>query len=200
MPDGPIGLIQLVPLVSLEKVTHIDVQEAYSDYQSFMFSGWGGASNAFNLDGVVFYVGSSEETVPSFTQVHRTGKLEAFRTATVSFHERKMIPSQTIAEFFRESIRKFAAFATKYNISAPYVLNAALLDVEGYQLALDDRAYFFKTALADRKHLILPSLYFENDFTIQAEGISKELLDILWQCFGLSRCTYYNDQKQWIAR
>lgn len=164
LPDGPMALIQFVPLASLENPALIDVQKVYEDYASFMFSSWGGASNTFNLDGVLFYQ-SRDETFPFLTQVHRTGKVEALRTAGTIFDEEKIIPSQSIAEFFREAITKFSAFAAKYEIPAPYVINSALLEVQDYRLGLQNRFYFVETLLADRKHLVLPSLYFESSFS-----------------------------------
>jgi hypothetical protein len=201
LPEGPICFIQFVPLVSVEDVQLVNVQEAHSDFPSFMFSSWGGASHTFNLDGVAFYYGGrGADEIPAFTQVYRTGKLDALRSASVFYREEKLIPSQSIAEFFREAIQKFAAFAEKYEIPAPYVINAALLDAEGYRLALDNRYFFLEALLADRKHLILPTIYFEENFSERTEEVSKELLDVLWQCFGVASCTYYNNEGQWIAR
>ena len=87
----------------------------------------------------------------------------------------------------------------KYGVPAPYVINAAMLDVSEYKFAVDNRYYFFEALLADRKHLILPTQYFEEDFADTVEVVARQLLDVLWQCFGLTGCTYYNSEGEWIA-
>ena len=196
---GPIAMAQITPLASIRAPQPVDIQKIYADYARFMLSDWGGASRAFNLDGVVVHRGDDRTEISQLVQVHRSGVMQAYRSAAAHFDE-KIIPSQSIAEFFREVIPTFAKAAIDYGVGGPFVLNCALLDTTDYRFAIDDRYFFLSPSYSDRANLILPEVIFDDPEQAKSEPFIRSVLDILWQGFGLPTCTYYNSEGQWIAR
>ncbi|WBY06710.1 hypothetical protein PIB19_14330 [Sphingomonas sp. 7/4-4] len=100
-----------------------------------MFNDWGGASRAFNLDGVVAYSGSPER-VGAYTQVYRNGMMEAVRMGGHSFMERPVVPSTTVSTFYRDAISKYVHFAKQAYLAGPIMVTAALIGVDGHEFGI----------------------------------------------------------------
>jgi Putative DNA-binding domain len=198
---APICLVQFVPLASMAGRQMISMTEVQAHYSDFMFSDWGGASSTYNLDGLVVHHGDITSDVGAFTQVHRTGVIEAYRTGGRLWDDKKIIPSTTIASFFREAIGKFLGTAIKFELYGPAILNAAILDVVDYEFALGERFYSRGPAVADRAHLVLPEVWIEDVMSPRSvDEIARPILDILWQSFGRPMCSEYNQDGVWAPR
>jgi hypothetical protein len=198
---APICLVQFAPLASMAGRQMIAMSEAHEHYSHFMFSDWGGASSTFNLDGLVVHHGDITSEVGAFTQVHRTGVIEAYRTGGAIWSDKKIIPSTTVATFFREAVGKFLGAAEKFGLYGPAILNAAILDVSDYEFALGERFFSRGPALADRANLVLPEVWIEDVMSPgSVDDIARPVLDILWQAFGRSGCSEYNQDGVWAPR
>ncbi len=68
------------------------------------------------------------------------------------------------------------------------MLGVALLDVQGYELAIGDMFHRFSRAITDRPHLIPPEVWIDNLDTVNVDDALRPSLDILWQAFGRERC------------
>ncbi|MFN0046966.1 MAG: helix-turn-helix domain-containing protein [Sphingorhabdus sp.] len=199
--NGPVCLIQFIPIASMTGRQMISMNEAHEHFSDFMFSDWGGASCTYNLDGLVVHDGDLSSEVGAFTQVHRTGVIEAYRTGGAIMSDRKLIPSTTIATFFRESVGKFLNAAKKFDLYGPAILNTAILNVAEYEFVLGERFYSRGAAMADRSNLILPEVWIEDSMSTESiDDIARPILDILWQSFGRPRCSEYDNSGLWAPR
>lgn len=86
---GPVCLIQFIPLASMAGRQMISMDAANEHYTQFVFSDWGSASSTFNLDGLVVHHGDLSSDIAAFTQVHRTGIIEAYRTGSIIWNDEK---------------------------------------------------------------------------------------------------------------
>jgi len=108
------------------------------------------------------------------------------------------IPSGVVSGLIRDALMKFLTAMADLNIAGPAVASVALLDLAGRKFFYQPRGYFTQRNAADRSNLILPEVWIENPAALKApDEIIRPLLDILWQCFDLNQCYFYNDQGIW---
>ena len=202
MQAGPLCVAHLVPIAAMSGRTTIDIAALNSDYTSFIFSGWGSASSALNLDGLVVYSPTRDDTQTAYVQVFRSGAFEAVRiggrqAAENAAHQR-VIPSTTVTAFYREAATVFLATAKRLGYSGPAVFRCALLGIEGYELGVGGNFSLFRKAFSDRANLVLPDVWIEDAATVMnVDAIVRPMMDILWQAFNVERCLAYREDGAW---
>ena len=200
---GPRCVVHLIPLASVAERAAIDPGPLYNEgYQEFMFGDWGGATRAFNLDGLVVYPGRGGEEI-AYTQIFRTGAFEAARWVGMITAEdqpdKSAIASATVSGFVRDALLKFFVAAARREISGPAIVAAALLDVGGWHLRHFPRSGWLRRERADRPNLILPEVWVDQVGAVDSPdaALIRPLLDTLWQAFGIERCAFYDAQGNW---
>lgn len=104
---GPTFVLHVIPVESMTEQFGIDILKIHDSYDAFYFRDWGGASRTLNLDGVVIHTGRVDgSAVPAYTQVFRSGAIEAVRYAGRLIDDKKIIPGLTIATYVRDAIEK----------------------------------------------------------------------------------------------
>jgi hypothetical protein len=202
MVDGPLCVLHLIPLLSMSGRRSVDVQSIYADYGALMFDDWGGASRSFNLDGIVVHPPYDGKGLLAYTQVFRSGALEAVHFGGSSFSQtQRAIPSTMVTKFYRDAIAKSVAAAKRFGYSGPAIIGAALLRVEGFELAVGGAYNLLNSTYADRPQLQLPEAWVESIESVQdVDVIARPLMDVLWQAFGLERCLDYTQEGVWTPR
>lgn len=200
MVNGPVCLAQMVPLSAAISSLKIDVKSLRNRHDLFMKQDWSGCSGRFNLDGVVHYPGLNDGKVPCFVQIYRNGVVESYRTGGSIWDEKKIIPSQTVAEFYRGCYQDFSKFIKDQKLSGPFIFNFALTGIKGFRLALGSSYFDVEELISEREDLIFPELYFESSPDASDESHIRDILDIMWQSFGAESCNYYNAEGVWVAR
>ncbi len=196
MLGGPICLARLSPLSSYRQTDAADLKALYGDYASFIYPDWGGGSRSFNLDGLIVYGSMSEGRATAMIQIYRNGTIDAMRYGGTPWQDKLVIPSQSVASFFRESFLKFSAFMRKEEIAGPYIFNTAILDTAGHEFGVGSRFLHFDRYFSDRNDLVLPSIFLDFE-ELGSEGVVRNSLDVLWQGFGLTHCNCYSDDGSW---
>ncbi len=162
---GPICAMHIIPIASMANRTKVDVRKIYDNYSSFTFNELEGSSPTLNLDGLVLHKTGSNEISSIYTQIFRTGAIEAVRFGgLLSKHQpvEKIIPSTAVAKFFREATAKFIPASCGLGFVGPAIIGAALLQVQGYEFAYGRGRHTFLAEGADRPNLILPEVWIEN--------------------------------------
>lgn len=199
---GPRCVVHLIPLASVAGRASVDVRPLYHNgYQEFMFRDWGGATRDFNLDGLVVYPGRDTAEI-AYTQIFRTGALEAARWAGMLYVEdeqdKTAIPSGVVSGLIRDALLKFFAAAARWNISGPAIAAAALVDVGGHRFWHQPPGGFTRREPSDRPNVILPEVWVEQVGAVdKPDDIIRPLLDTLWQAFRFEGCTFYDPQGTW---
>jgi hypothetical protein len=186
--------------------TTVDVGALYNDYSAFTFPDWGGASRTLNLDGLVVHPPESRnELLPAYTQLFRSGALEAVRYGGRLYIEddehQRVIPATTVTAFYRKAANIFLAATKRFEYSGPAVFRCALLQIEGYELGVGAQYTNFQKAYADRPNLVLPDVWIEDAAgASDVDAIVRPMMDILWQAFDVERCLEYNKDGTWRSR
>jgi hypothetical protein len=195
--NGPICLARLSPMSTSRQTDAVDLKALYGEYAFFTYPDWGGGSRSFNLDGLVVYGPMSEGRATAMVQIYRNGTIDAMRYGGMPWQDKLVIPSQTVASFFRESFFKFSTFMRNQEISGPYVFDTAILGTTGHEFGVGSRFISFDRYFSDRKDLILPSIFLDFE-ELGNESIVRNTLDVLWQGFGLTHCNCYSEDGNWI--
>lgn len=195
MRKGPLCVVHILPMAAMTGRSTVDVASLYRDHAKLSFDDWGGASRSINLDGVMSFA-TSDEGISAYTHVFRSGAIEAVRFGGLTVDpSRKVIPSRTIAEFFRSAIETLVKQYQPMGIGGPAIIGVAFLFVEGYDFPVSK---YENPARTDREHLVLEEVWIENLESIEAvDNIARPILDTLWQAFGEPACAYYDAKGNW---
>jgi len=193
---GPLWVVHLVPIAGLAGRQTVDLNSLYTkDFIQFLGNDWGGGDRAFNLDGLVVHPGvRQDDGYYAYNHIFRTGAIEgvsiggAKRQVPSGGPERALVWSLNMSKFFHNSVGTFMQSTKNWGFAGPAVLSIAVLQVEGYELAIGDIFRQFNKAVSDRPHLVLPEVWIENLDTADIDGAVRPLMDMLWQAFGAERC------------
>lgn len=201
MLPGPLCVLHIIPVESMIGRKSVDIAGLYGDYILFRQLDWGGASRTMNLDGLIVHPGTTEGGQIGYTQVYRTGAIEAVEHGGHIVREEDHIISSTdISKFYRDSIHEFVGGVVKLGFAGPALIGAALLNVTGYRLGLRQDYFQPTRAEADRANLILPEVWIDNlNSPTSIDDIARPLLDVLWQAFGLTHCYEYDKDGKWTG-
>lgn len=197
--EGPICVVHLIPIAAMNEAQKIDVSALSRNYTEFMFSGWNGGSRSTNLDGLVVYPGGKGPEATAFTQIFRSGALEAVRSGALLIDPtQKAIPSATVSGFYREAIGKFLDASRKLGFSGPAIMGIALLGVGDYIWATPDP---FEKPKADRPDLVLPEVWIDHVEAVKdVDEVARPVLEMLWQAFDVEVCMMYDRTGKWQQR
>lgn len=200
--EGPIWVLHLVPLAGIAERRTVDLRELHSNtFTEFIGPDWGGASRKFNFDGLAVHPGGTRDDAHyTYNHIFRTGALEAAqiggakRQTEAGGPERSIVWSLDMSKFFHWSASKFIRSAKKWGLGGPALMGIAILNVQGYELAIGDVFHRFSRATADRPHLIPPEVWIDDIDTVSIDDALRPSVDVLWQAFGLERCLDFDAQ------
>lgn len=195
---GTVALVHVMPLASMAGQSEIDVIEAKKRYLELALSSFGSFGSTLNLDGLFVYQALGKEELYNYVQLYRSGAVEIYGSPFSFEHgEQSIIPSQHLATFLHEAIGKALAIPAKFGVSGGAYVGISLLEAEGHIFGVGQMFNIFFKAVADRRHLVLPERWVENIEDFKIDDVAKPLLDMLWQCFGVDNCTYYDEAGRW---
>lgn len=201
LPAGPASVVQVVPFGSPSESAKFDIAIAYDNFSMFMGDDWSGASRIYNLDGVAVYHGGRDDVAYGYNQIYRDGRMEGFSFAGRSFDEKKIIPSLGVARHIKSTMNQFLSGLKAQGVEGRCAVLVSLIGVDGYELGLDSNFYFRQSPRSDRDILLFPDVILEslNDIS-EIDKAQRSILDVMWQSFGISSCTYYDEHGSWRER
>ena len=189
--SSPFCVVHLIPIASMSGQSSLDMQSLYSEFNRFTFATWFGASRKLNLEGLFVYAPLDRHSsqICGYSQIFRSGSLEALSCCGALHDKHKYIPSHNVADFVREAISKFIYEAQSCKFSGPAIVGAALLGVRGWD---------FDHSEADRDYLILPETWLDNLESVDnPDSVIRPVLDVMWQCFGKNKCSRFDENGTW---
>lgn len=135
MRKGPIAFALLVPLQPAVGRNSFDITAI--DTHSMQTWDASGAKSMRNLDGFLLYetmTDKPEDGLYAYTQIFRSGSMEAALTATFTISDEKKIPSSAVAKFFRNSYLKFTNTAQERGLRGRQFFLALYLTLETINL------------------------------------------------------------------
>jgi hypothetical protein len=196
---GTSALVHVMPLSSMGGQEEVDVVAAHARFTELALSGWNSIDRLLNLDGLLVYQALGKDELYNYVQLYRSGMVEIY-SSPYSFErgDQSFIPSQNLAHFFHEAIGKALATPARFGVGGGAFIGISLLDAAGHTLGVGQMFNLYHKAVSDRPDLVLPERWVESIDEFKIDDVAKPLLDMLWQCFGLERCSYYDDAGVWV--
>jgi hypothetical protein len=191
----------MIPLGAMAGRTAVDVRVVAQKFAELAMEDWWGGSCTFNLDGLVVHPGQGEAAAPirGFVQVYRTGALEAIWSCIgEGDNGQPIIPGPYHAKAIRDVIGKFIGFANQHSLMGPRIIGCAMLNVGDHAFYAGKQYWHRSSAFADRPQLVLPEEFVETSGSlIGVDSVVRPMLDLIWQSFGLERCSLYDLEGNW---
>ncbi|MHA6892365.1 AlbA family DNA-binding domain-containing protein [Ralstonia pseudosolanacearum] len=198
LAGGTAGVVHILPLNGMGGQAMVDMLLAKQEFAQLAGADWQGISRSLNLDGLLVNAPSVNEQLYRYVQLYRSGALEHYGAPfSNDVDGRHFIPSQYLAEFYRVAIGKGLTALRRYGMTGGAFVGLALLSVDGCELGISNVFNWINRPLADRSDLVLPEQWVESIDDFDVDAVTRPLLDMLWQCFDLERCTYYDVDGRW---
>ncbi|WP_334033692.1 ATP-binding protein [Burkholderia gladioli] len=189
--DFPIAVLHAAPIEAFERSVSLDPKAFYQEYENIIPRPAGSMSANFNLDGIVtFSVGLTTERTGEYVQVFRSGQVELVFKGGYDGPRGDNISAPYIAQNLRLALKKYAALFQNHGFNGPIVFAFSLLRVSGFALIRSN----YGDKQADRPDLLLPEVIVSNasDVLNDVDATARPLLDMLWQCFDVEKCSYFD--------
>jgi len=201
MLAGPIALVQVIPISSIDGRSRIDVASLFNgDYLQFRPEArrWSGASRTLNLDGLVVHQGISGGTETTYVQVFRTGMIESLRFAGALLSKDMIVPSRVVAEFSRGAIGASLSALKNLEVAGPAIVGLSLQNLGQYAFAVGGNRSF-DSGRSDRQSIVVPEVWVNSIESFDTlDDIVRNLLDVLWQSFDFEKCDGYDSAGKWL--
>lgn len=162
--------------------------------QPFHAGELGSVGWTLNLAGVLTFQKDQGETVQGYTQVFRSGGIEAVDNVFFSEGKGKFVNPGYEGHVI-SAAREYLDLLTSMDVNPPFVLMLTILNVEGYHLPLN----FGRIAghEIDERFLILPDVEVDVWPTDLAQTF-RPVFDMVWQAMGIVSSPNYDKAGNWV--
>ena len=127
---------------------------------------------------------SRENKMSSYTQIFRSGIVEASCFGLFGFSNEKKLYGKSIEDNFENTVKSYIESLLKFKINFPFFISISLLNTKGYILVFDNN---YRISNGDfnkiyEDDLLLPSIFIENENELDSK--LKSCFDILWNANG----------------
>lgn len=193
---GPVMVVHVLPLEGMSGRKAVDLARLYNDFATMITnSRWGGASRAYNLDGITIFPARNSDGHQGYVQAFRNGALEFVELIGSEYEGRKWIASTNLAAWFRNALPLASHASRLTGVAGPAIVSLGLVGAKGYSMALP-QSYMWhgRAAAADRGRMVVPEGWVDDVTSLPpVDDIVRPLLDVLWQGFQIERCLTYRD-------
>ncbi|MNX89400.1 hypothetical protein D3C86_1214140 [compost metagenome] len=187
--------IHMMPLSAFSTSPGINIEDANARHTELLYGRQTSYSNYHNLDGLLVSTQATDTHTYKYVQLFRSGVIETAGFAAVASNEQKLLPSAHLAKEFRAAIQNHAKALISLGINGPLCVAVSLLNVGDHRLYISE----FDQMSCDRDDLELPDLWFDSvlDLAQNPDVALRPTLDVLWQCFDMQRCYFYDENGSW---
>lgn len=192
-------ILHVVPFISFETGTLIDLVEINNKRDLLRPIGDQGFSTRFNFDGILSYINPRiNEPNDSYLQLFKNGIIETVDSWVIQpFREEKKLYIESIEEFIINFIYRVPKLYSIAKIDPPIVLLLTMTGAYDYELGLHNSFIFLTKKNVGKDILTFPDIMIENWDNIDMK--IKPWFDALWNSVGMEGSKSYKDGK-WIRR
>ncbi len=198
LKKGGVLVLHLLPLSAFVEHKQIDLSVFENpDGMIMPMGGCRGLGWHVNLDGFVTFEDAVEHVSGKYTQVFRSGAVEA--TEVLGPREQDMELPGSVFEL--HSIQLFVRFrnlAPALGIDPPVYAFLSMVGVRGYQLGIHGGVVYEHPYPLSQDMVLLPEVVME-DFGVDPARLLRPAFDMVWNAFGLLRSLNFDDQGNWRA-
>lgn len=197
MNPGPKVVMHCVPVESFAAQPHYDLIPFLRDYARLSAIGSAGYRRRLNLDGLLVHDGVSENFGDTYTQLYRSGAIEAVTADCVTEKDgRKLIDSgryeRNLPNYLQTCFRVFHELGA----STPIFVALTVTNARGF--AMSDRMSYMETSHPIAHDTLALSETVVQDFSDDPLEILKPMFDIVWNACGLERSRNFDNEGNWI--
>jgi len=203
MLDGHPAVLHLVSFQMFDTTPLLDLVPLFHAPGRLQPMGARGWNIRMNLDGLVTFTGSDREASGAYTQVFRTGALEAVATTSLVWSDEDGIPRFGRVDFERQ-VLDYAGTGLDVLLDLgaqpPFALMISLLGVKGLRVAME-RGMWNEPEFQgfEREDLLLLEAVMEGD-DADLKSLLHPIFDALWQAVGWDRSQNYGEDGKWNPR
>ena len=199
LKQGGVLVLHLLPLSAFVERKQIDL--SFFDGYDRIIRPMGpcrGLSWRVNLDGFVAFEEAGEQGSGRYTQVFRSGAVEA--TEVLGPRDNDMeLPGIAFELRLIELLARFRDIAPALGIDPPVYAFLSMVGVRGCRLGLGGmQAIYENDHPLSQDMVLLPEVVME-DFGADPARLLRPAFDVVWNAFGLLCSLNYDDQGNWRA-
>jgi hypothetical protein len=201
--DWPKTVLHIYPASALTNLESVDVvavrEKSPTPFRPIGDTGYGGR---FNLDGVLFFDRRADGRSCGYTQVFRSGAVEAVDAWLLSPREDesgrvdRFIPSGIYERDIAASVGSYLRGLHAQGIEPPAIIMLTLLGVLGYSMSAGGIRRLYAPKPIERRDLLLPDVLVTG-YEEQPTAFMKPAFDALWQSCDWPGSQNYNENGEW---
>lgn len=192
-------IMHLLPLISFSpgQRYNIELIEA-RDMPPIYNGGW---NSRYNFDGYITYTGNKATKSYSYTQLYRSGIIEAVDGLIISQRgEERFIPSAAYEKELMAAFLQYTKVLKILGVELPILLFLTLIGVKGYSMYVDPRrSWHHDIYTIDRDMLMLPEVLITN-YDVKAHEALRPCFDAIWNACGFTGSLNYDKDGVWKER
>lgn len=195
-------ILHIIPPAAFSLPTDVDISgvvKTPSRLRPVSSYGW---NHRINLEGFVTFSGGREERSHSYTQLYRTGIIEAVEALMLmdeKEEEKKYIPSRAYEEELLRSLSDYLRLLKELEINPPLLIFLTISGPKGFEMGVDRARFWDRYYKIDRDILSLPEYLLQN-VDESAEDILRPMFDLVWNACGYSRSYNFDENGRWIGK
>lgn len=194
-------VLHIIPLSAFSSGDKIDISQHHDDLRQVRPLGNQGPdyNSKINLDGVVNYTNSQDGRSRAYTQIFRSGIIEAVAVFSESEDRIKRIHSSTFEGYLVDALTGYLDCLQSSDIPTPIFMYLSLVGATGYVFSVPEGsrgAYGFENNEADRDILAMPEVIIPN-FGMQSDRLLRPAFDMVWNAFGYPASRNFNADGSW---
>lgn len=199
---GVILAIHIIPMCGLAGRSDVDIPGLNTDFSILKLDDDYSWHRTTNLDGLVMYPYDDDNGVDCCSQIFRNGIFEILKIVSAETQQ-NAVPLAVVGPWvgaqLRAGLKTYAAAAPRLGVQGPTVISLSLTNTGGTVLATSGRALTRKPILNDR--LDLPETMIEDIAgAFNVDELIRPILDVLYQCYGVSRCNLFDAGGNWCPQ
>ena len=197
LQQGARMVLHVVPRAAFSTANAIDIAALESQDNRISPMGQIAMNYRVNLDGfVTFYTASGCSSADAYTQVFRNGAVESASVLDVDQLGAAYIPSVAYERNIIGVLRSYLEIAGKFELHPPYFAFLSLVAVRGARLVVQNAWGDPRVLTTNDETLMLPEIAIE-ERCVQPEKALRPLFDMVWNAFGYSRSSNYDEHGNW---
>lgn len=204
--EGGKIIMHLVPVESFSLTTSFDINEVVRHPEKLWPVNSSATNWRMNIDGVLTYSSGRDEKSHAYTQLYRTGIIEAVEAYFLSNKlwegregENKVIPSLIFELEILKSLKKYLALLQELGANSPILIFLTLTGVKNFKMAINIVKYRESGYKIDRDILNLPEHLLES-YSKRPEDILRPIFDLIWNACGYQRSHNFDDNGNWVGQ
>ncbi len=201
----PKSVLHVLPLTAFDVGVGVDLRSTTETAVGMRPIGAGAWNHRHNFDGFMTFHGATDEGVSEgYTQLFRTGTIEAVDTQFTGVHEgRRLIRSVMFERDLIGALGGYLALQRQLGLSPPVLVMLSLLGVKGYSMFVDASRYFTGRRgehIIDRDTLVVPAGVPVEDLGADPAQVLRPHFDAVWNACGYAGSLNYTKDGEWKPR